>query len=113
MSPKERKDRKGEHRQLDVDQASDALDAIKKCSPPAVNDGSIAWRLFRSPMAGTPLSRIDIARYADSSERFITLGKDGPRYSARSVSAEFRAACARWLYLFLSYRRFLECRLPF
>jgi len=49
MSPKERKDRKGEHRQLDVDQASDARDAVKKCSPPTANDNSIVWPLIPFP----------------------------------------------------------------
>jgi hypothetical protein len=70
MSPKEREDRKGEHRQADVDHASDARGAVKKCNP-ASNDNSIAGRLFRSRMAGTPVSRIDIALYANISERSI------------------------------------------
>jgi hypothetical protein len=48
MSPKERKDRKGE-RQLDVDHASEARDAVEKCSPPAANDNSIAWPLIPFP----------------------------------------------------------------
>jgi hypothetical protein len=48
MSPKEREDRKGEHRQADVDHASDARGAVKKCNP-ASNDNSIAWPLIPFP----------------------------------------------------------------
>jgi hypothetical protein len=49
MSQKERKDRKGEYRQLDGDRASDARDAIKTCNPLAANDNSIAWPLIPFP----------------------------------------------------------------
>ena len=49
MSPKEREDRTGEHREIDVDQASDARDAVKKCRPPAANDNGIAWPLIPFP----------------------------------------------------------------
>jgi hypothetical protein len=47
MTPKERKDRNGEHRQVDVDHASGH--AIKKGNPPAANDNSIAWPFFPLP----------------------------------------------------------------
>jgi hypothetical protein len=49
MSPKECEDRKGEHRQVDVGHASDARDGVKKSSPPAANDNSIAWPLIPFP----------------------------------------------------------------
>lgn len=47
MSPKKRKDRIGEHRQVGVDHASD--DAVKKGNPPAANDNSIAWPIIPFP----------------------------------------------------------------
>jgi hypothetical protein len=40
MSPKRRKDRIGERRQVAVDHASD--DSVKKRNPPAANDDNIA-----------------------------------------------------------------------
>ena len=72
MSPKEREDRKGEHRQVDVGHASDARDAVKKAAHRPPTTTVSLGRLFRSRMAGTPLSRIDIARYADISEGLIS-----------------------------------------
>jgi len=54
MSPKKRKDRIGEHRQIDVDHASD--DASKKATHPPPTTTVLLGRFFRSRMAGTPLS---------------------------------------------------------
>jgi hypothetical protein len=49
MTPKGRNDRTNEHRQLDMDQASDARDSVKNSIPPAANDNSIAWPLIPFP----------------------------------------------------------------
>jgi hypothetical protein len=47
MRPKERKDRIGKHRQVDVDHASDH--AVRQGNPPAANDNNIAWPFFPFP----------------------------------------------------------------
>jgi hypothetical protein len=49
MSPKESEDREGEHRHVDVGHASAARDAVKKSTPSAANDNSIAWPLIPFP----------------------------------------------------------------
>jgi hypothetical protein len=49
MSPGERRDREGGHREFDKDDAAAASGAVKQCSPPAANDNTIAWPLIPFP----------------------------------------------------------------